>query len=367
MNTLNGFQAIVLKEFMHLRRDPTTLVIALMIPMVQLTLFGFAINFDIRHISTMIVDTDRSAASRQYVETLRTTDYVQITKYGQTSHDAEDAIRCGDVQIAVIIPPNFGRLTSLSLAGPGLPPGRLRPQVKVLIDGSDSQVATQARFAFVKPSIGAVEPRFDFLYNPDMKTTTFIIPGLIGVILQLVTVSLTSFSLVREREMGTLEQLMVSPVGRLGLMLGKVLPYLCLAMVEVVLVLLLGRIVFDVRVAGSIWLLLLLSIPFGMATLSLGLMISTIAQNQAQALQYSLLVTMPSILMSGFLYPRETMPGVLYLFSFALPVTYYMEILRGIVVRGAGFADLWQDVAALLILGAILIAISTARFRKTLA
>jgi ABC-type multidrug transport system permease subunit len=189
---------------------------------------------------------------------------------------------------------------------------------------------------------------------------------LIGVILQLVTVALTSFSLVREREQGTLEQLMVSPVGRLGLMLGKLLPYACLAMVEVVFVLIMGRYVFDVRVLGSVWLLMLLSVPFMVATLSLGLLISTIAQNQAQALQLTLMITMPSILMSGFIFPRETMPGVLYLITFTIPVTYYMQILRGIVVRGAGFMDLWPNVAALLVLDVILIAISTARFRKTL-
>lgn len=371
MNSLNGFRSIVLKEFLHLRRDPATLVIALMIPLVQLTLLGFAIDFDIRHISTMIVDCDRSAASRQYIDELRTTDYIQITAYGQNATDAEAAIRRGDARIAVIIPPQFGENESLALTGARQLAGAEAPQVKVLIDGSDSQVALRARMAFMRPSVsiapGEVDTRFNIMYNPDMRTATFMIPGLIGVILQLVTVALTSFSLVREREQGTLEQLMVSPVGRLGLMLGKLLPYACLALVEVVMVLLAGRYVFDVHVMGSVALLMLLSIPFAVATLSLGLLISTIAQNQAQALQLTLLITMPSILMSGFIFPRETMPGVLYLLTFALPVTYYMQILRGIVVRGAGFTDMWQYVAALVILDVILIAISTVRFRKTLA
>lgn len=206
----------------------------------------------------------------------------------------------------------------------------------------------------------------DMVFNPDMKTSLFMIPGLIGVILQLVTVSLTSFSLVREREHGTLEQLMVSPVGRLGLMLGKLAPYAGLAMLEMATVLLVGWIIFDIRPVGSLALLVLLTLPFVVAALALGLLISTIAQNQAQALQFTLLITLPSILLSGFVFPRETMPGALYLLSMAIPVTWFMDILRGIIVRGAGFTDLWQNAMALLIITTALLAISTSRFQKSL-
>ena len=362
MNSLYGFHAIALKEFLHLRRDVTTLVIALAIPVVQLMLFGYAIDFDIRHIRTLVVDMDRSAASRRYVDNIRTTDYLQLIGYASDPLAAESALRRDDARVAVIIPPGFGRAFDSAIGD--------RPQVKVLIDGSDSQVAIRARMAFIRPAQvatpGSVDTRFNVLYNPDMRTATFMIPGLIGVILQLVTVALTSFSLVREREQGTLEQLMVSPVGRLGLMIGKLLPYACLALVEVCMVLLLGRCVFDVRVTGSIALLLLLSIPFVTATLSLGLLISTIAKTQGAALQFTILITLPSILMSGFIFPRETMPGFLYVLSTAIPVTYFIDILRGVIVRGAGFFDLWPDVAALLLIDFILISVATARFRKTL-
>ncbi|MDR3708480.1 MAG: ABC transporter permease [Capsulimonadaceae bacterium] len=362
MNSMYGFQSIALKEFLHLRRDVTTLVIALAIPVIQLILFGYAIDFDIRHIRTMIVDTDRSPASRQFIDNLRTTDYLQIVSEAHNPMEAEDALRRGDVRVAVIIPPDFGRIS-------GSPFGN-RPQVKVMIDGSDSQVALRARMAFVRPATSGAEAgvdvRFNIMYNPDMRTATFMIPGLIGVILQLVTVALTSFSLVREREQGSLEQLMVSPVGRLGLMIGKLVPYACLALIEVVMVLTLGRLVFDVHVAGSVALLFLLSIPFVVATLSLGLLISTVAKTQAAALQFTILITLPSILMSGFIFPRDTMPGCLYLLTFLLPVTYYIEILRGIVVRGAGFFDVWPSLAALLVIDCVLIAVATARFRKTL-
>jgi ABC-type multidrug transport system permease subunit len=359
---MNGFWSIARKELLHLRRDPTTLVIALLIPVIQLTLFGFAIDFDIRYIPTVVVDLDHSRESRAYVAGLRNTQYARIVGYLPAPEDAEQALRRGRAQIAVILPPDFARRSGA--------PGTV-PVVRVLIDGSDSQVATRARLAFQSPpslpAPGAVDARINVLFNPQMRTQVFTIPGLIGVILQLVTVALTSFSLVREREQGTLEQLMVSPVGRLALMLGKLAPYAILAMAEMAAVLVLGRLVFDVHVAGSVALLLLLSLPFVVATLSLGLLISTLARNQAQALQMTLLITLPSILMSGFLYPRDTMPGPLFLLSHAIPVTFFLQILRGVVVRGAGLPDLWPSVAALLVLTVILLGLATSRFRKSIA
>lgn len=366
---LYGFWSIAAKEVLHLRRDVASLVIALLIPVVQLTLFGFAINLDIRYIPMVVLDLDHSREGRQYLTALANTHYLEITSYVRTPDEAEAALRSGSARVAVIIPPDFSRRCV---------PGQT-PVVRVLIDGSDNIVATNARLAFLprpqSSSTGttpldvdlppAVDARVNMLFNPQMRTATFMIPGLIAVILQIVTVALTSFSLVREREQGTLEQLMVSPVGRLGLMLGKLAPYAVLAFVEMIAVVFLGWLVFDVQVAGSLPLLLLLSIPFIVAALSIGLLISTIAQNQGQALQMTMLIMLPSILMSGFMFPRDTMPGVLYMVSNVLPVTYFMQIVRGIIVRGAGFADLWPSVAALLLITVILLTISTSRFRKS--
>jgi ABC transporter DrrB family efflux protein len=226
----------------------------------------------------------------------------------------------------------------------------------------------RARMAFAGPSAlgpGDVEPRITVLFNPTMRTENFMIPGLIAVILQIVTVSLTAFSLVREKEQGTLEQLMVTPVGRLGLMLGKLTPYAVLALIEMVIVLSLGFLVFDVRVAGNLVLLVVLSLPFILAALSMGLAISTIAQTQAQALQFTLLIMLPSILMSGFVAPRETMPGALFLISGVLPVTHFLQIVRGIIVRGAGLPDVLQPTVALLAITCVLILIAATRFRKS--
>jgi len=357
---MRGFWNIARKELIHLRRDPTTLVIALMIPIIQLTLFGFAIDFDVRHIPMAVVDLDRSRESRAYIDSVRNTQYADVAAWLSTPDEAERALRRGTVRIALIIPPDFARRMN----------GRDTPAVRVLIDGSDSQVALRARMAFLRPATPgpeSVDARINVLFNPQMRTQVFTIPGLIGVILQLVTVSLTAFSLVREREQGTLEQLMVSPVGRLGLMLGKLAPYALLAFGEMIAVLVIGRVVFDVRVAGSVPLLLVLSIPFILAALSLGLLISTIAQNQAQALQITLLITLPSILLSGFVFPRESMPGPLYLITFALPVTFFLEVLRAIIVRGAVMSDVAPSVAALLLLSTLLLALSTLRFRKSMA
>lgn len=358
MNALMfGYLSVVRKEILHLLRDRTTMVIALMIPIVQLTIFGFAADFDVRHIPTVVADFDRSPQSRDYVRSLVNTHYLDVVDYVSDPEQARGAMRRGTAKVAVIVPPDFGRQV---LAG--------RPaQVQIMVDGSDSQVAIRARQAVMTPGAGPIDARVETEFNPAMRTQVFMIPGLIAVILQLVTVSLTAFSLVREREQGTLEQLMVSPVGRLGLMLGKLTPYAVLAVIETASVLFVGWLVFDVQIVGSVALLMLLSVPFIVAALALGLLISTISENQGQALQLTILVTLPSILMSGFVFPRETMPGALYLVSDAIPVTYFLEIIRGIVVRGAGLSDLWPDILPLLLIAAVLLAVSTKRFQKATA
>jgi ABC-2 type transport system permease protein len=355
---LQGFQDIVAKEFLHIMRDRMTLIIAMMIPIVQLILFGYALDFDVRHIRTAVVDMDRSSESRNLIARLKNTQYLDVVRYLPSPDMAQDALRRNDVRVVVIIPPDFARRFGT----------RSAPVVRVLLDGSDSQVANPARNAFLMPaSKPPVEVRFNVLFNPQVRTQVYTIPGLVCVLLQLITVSLTSFSLVREREQGTLEQLMVSPVGRLGLILGKLAPYSLLAMVELVFVLLMAHWVFDVTIAGNFLLLIILAVPFVIAALALGLFISTVAQNQAQALQLTMLTVLPSILLSGYISPRETLPGPLYLLSEILPVTHFMQISRGIVVRGANLSELLPSVFGLLIIATVLIAAATIRFRKSIA
>lgn len=357
--TLRGFGSIAYKETLHLRRDPTTLVFAIIIPIVQLLLFGYAVDFDVRHIPTVVVDMDQSMESRDYLTSLENTQYLQITHTVPTTDDALAELRRNTAKVAVIIPPDFGWRVAAAKS----------PTVRVLIDGSDSPSVVPARDAFLAPSApdpAQVQPRIDILFNPDIRTQVFTIPGLVGVVLQLVTIALTSFSLVREREQGSLEQLMASPVGKLGLLLGKLTPYAALSMLEIVFVLLMARMLFGIDVLGSYLLLFVLSAPFVVAALSLGLLISTFAQTQGQALQVTVLTTLPSILLSGYVAPRETQPGVMQLLGDCLPVTYYIQILRAIIVRGAGFMDVWPNVIPLVIISAVLLSVSTARFRKSI-
>ncbi len=363
--TLFGFKSMALKELIHIRRDRTTLVFALIIPAIQLSLFGYAVDFDVRHVRTAIVDMDRSRESREYAQSVVNTQYIDFVEKLNTPGEAEIALQRGDIRAALVIPADFARKYGT----------RVPPQVYVMVDGSDSQVANPARNAFRHPptippgaiSPDAVDVRVNYLFNPEIRTQIYTIPGLVGVILQLVTVTLTAFSLVRERELGTLEQLMVSPVGKLGLMLGKLVPYAGLALIEMFSVIFLARLLFNIKVEGSLPLLLLLSGPFVLAALSIGLLISTVAKTQAQAMQMTMLTLLPSILLSGYITPRETLPVPLYFLGNLFPVTYYIQIIRGIMVRGAGFTDLIWSVVPLTALMLILITAATTRFRKSVA
>lgn len=355
-----GLRSILVKEWMHLKRDRSTLFIALMIPMIQLTIFGFAIDFDVRHIPTAIVDLDKSRESRDYANKLSSSGYIDFIAHPNTTDEANELVRKGSVKVVVTIPDGFAREQLANRPAP----------VGVMLDGSDSQVALRARSAFGSGSStanAAVDVRMTVLYNPTSRTATFMIPGLMAVILQIVSVSLTAFSIVREKENGTMEQLMVTPVSRLGLMLGKIVPYLCLAMVELGVVLLAANLVFDVPAKGSLIVLTVMTIPFIFASLAMGLLISTVSKTQAQAMQFVQLTLLPSLLLSGYIAPRETMPGWLYAISTVLPATHYIQITRGIIVRGATFGDLTSPFFTLIVIALILVTISVRQFRKSLS
>lgn len=361
IRSLYGFAAIVRKEFMHIRREPSTLFFALVIPMLQMTLFGFAVNYDVRNIRTVVVDQDRSRESRAYIASLTNTHYLEVIGGVARPDDAARSLRNGQARVAVLIPPDFARRYGTSTP----------PQVEVLVDGSDSQVANpalQAVRGLSTPSSGAViDGRITVLFNPNSRTQTYTIPGLIAVIVQMVTVTLTAFSLVRERESGSLDQLMVTPVGRLGLMLGKILPYAALSSFEFLGVLYAARLIFDVPLKGSFLLLAGLAVLFIVCTLSLGLLISTVAKTQAEALQFTMLTILPSILLSGYIAPLETLPGPLTILSQIFPTTHFIQITRGIMVRGATLTDLLPSILALAAITVCLLTAATLRFRKTVS
>ncbi|MBI1318304.1 MAG: ABC transporter permease subunit [Candidatus Hydrogenedens sp.] len=368
-----GLGAIFYKETIHIIRDPRTLFLMLMIPGLQLTIFGFAIDLDVRDLHTVVCDLDRSQPSRDLLDAFENTGYFKITEYADSDADITRAIVRGTARVGIKIPEDY---TARLLAGE-------TASVQVLIDGSDSTVAQQAlnttngigltqSINIVSRRLGTdsllpleMQPRL--LFNPAMTTAHFIVPGLVGIIMQLVTMFLTAFSIVREKENGTIEQLMVTPVSRLGLMTGKLLPYACVGAFETTVVLLLMRFMFQVHIEGSVLLLAGFAAIFLFTALGLGLLVSTVAATQVEAMQWAFLIMLPSILLSGFIFPQETMPAPIYAIAQFIPVTYFIRILRGIILRGAGFADLWPQGLCLGLIGLALLLLSARRFHKTLA
>ncbi len=380
---MNGLIAIFLKEWAHIRRQPMTLFFAFIIPVAELLIFGYAINTTIEDIGTIVYDMDGRASSRELLDALRNTHTFRIVEHVYDRESTERALASGRAKVAVVIPPDY---SDRLLRGE-------QASVQVLIDGSDSQVASTAlnvakllglnvsmakargfaealQIAPARNPAGGlavpVDVRARLLYNPNLESAHFFVPALVGIILQLVTLFLTSFAIVRERETGTLEQLFVTPVGRLGLMLGKLTPYAMMGFLETLIVLAVMVYVFGVPIAGNLWLLLLLSVLFLLTALGLGLLVSTIARTQLQAIQVAFMIMLPSILLSGFVFPREGMPLPVYLLSFGIPVTYFLEILRGMILRGATVADLLPQVGGLAICFTLILTLATLRFRKQL-
>ena len=381
---LAGMWAVMVKEFVHVRRQPTTLFFMFVVPFIQTILFGYAIQTQIENIPTVVLDLDGRIQAQTLTEAFLNTRRFDLVEQVFDQSAFDHAIRSGRAQVGIVIPPNFSEQLLLVE----------QTQVQVLIDGSDSQVASTAQstaqllgqsisiqmarnkaeslqLAPARDTEGTavlpIEVRTRLLYNPDLESSHFFVPGLIGIILQLVTLFLTSFAIVRERELGTLEQLFVTPVSRSGLMIGKLIPYSVVGMIEVVILLFAMIYIFGVPVSGNIWLLFALALLFTVCSLGLGLFISTIAKTQLEAFQFAFIVMLPSILLSGFMFPRSEMPLPIYGASFALPATYFIEILRGIILRGANLADLATSVAGLSVCCIIVLVASVMRFQKRIS
>ena len=363
-----GLWAILKKEIIHLRRDPATRFV-FAIPLIELLLFGYAIDTDVKNIATVVFDLNQQGESRELIKEFESTRYFRIIDYVNSDVALQRAIVSGRAKVCIKIPPDY----STNLVN-----GR-QAQVQVLIDGSDS--TTAQRLLNASQSLGflkslrregvpidelSIDVRPRLLFNPNLASAHFFVPGLIGIILQLVTVFLTAFAIVRERERGTLEQLLVTPVSKGGLILGKLLPYCVIGFAQTVLVLLVMVFLFDVPISGSVALLLFLSALFLVPALGMGIVISTFASNQGEAMQMAVMVMLPSILLSGFVFPRESMPRLIYALTFLIPATYYIEILRGIILRGAGWLALWDEALILLGFSVFFMALSVARFKKRL-
>lgn len=368
----SSFVAIFTKEFIHIRRDRATFVIAFTIPIFQLVLFGF-IDQTVTNVPTVVVDQDVSSASRELMDKMKATHTFKITRVTADPIDARTDIAAGRAKVGVVIPPDYhekrARLTGA--------------KVLVLIDGSDSNVSAQAlgaingiaaddnvRTLSEKVSTGgraaprslSVQPIV--LFNPDGRTANFIIPGLVAILLQIVAIVLTAVSIVRERETGTLEQLLVSPIHPLGLMLGKLVPYMVIGFGEMAMILTAMRWGFDVPIRGSLLFLFGMALIYLFALLSMGLFISTRASTQAQAQQMAQMFLLPSIFLSGYIFPVAGLPFVLKWIGRFMPATHMIEIMRGVVLRDAGPMELLPNVLALVAISAVMVALSVRNFRR---
>jgi ABC-2 type transport system permease protein len=371
----SSFVSIMRKEIVHIRRDRASLIIAFSIPLFQLMLFG-SLDQTVRDVPTVVVDQDRTSGSREMVRQLESTDTFHVVEVTTNPREARERITQGRAKVGVVLPPDFG--AARAQASPGQ-----HASLLVLIDGSDSVVSSQALAAVnglaarvnldaISERVGAAaQPVLDshplILFNPSGRTANFIIPGLVAILLQIVATMLTAVAIVREREKGTLEQLLVTPVHPLGLMLGKLVPYLLLGVGEMMLILLAMRFAFGVPIRGSLLFLFAMAVVYLFALLALGLFVSTRVRTQAQAQLLAQLFILPSIFLSGYIFPVSGLPLPLYLVGRLLPATHMVEIMRGVVLRGAGLMDLLPNVLALVALSAVLLGLSVRQFHKVTA
>jgi ABC-2 type transport system permease protein len=365
---------IARKELIQLRRDRLTLGMVAALPVMQLLLFGYAINTDVRHIPTVVYDADASSESRDLVRSLEATRFFDVVGNVQGYDEIEHALRAGQARAALAIPARFaselrrGRTARLQLIVDGSDPQTVASATNTaagLVAARSAELSvtrTAARGGAPAPAAISLEPAT--WYNPELRTAVFVVPGLVGVILTMTMIMFTAMAIARERERGTLEQLVVSPIGRVELMLGKIIPYVAIGYVQMTLVLLLGAIAFRTPFVGSVLLLYVLALLFIAANLALGLVFSTVARTQQQAMQMSFFFLLPNILLSGFMFPYDAMPLPARVLAQALPLTHFLRVVRGIALKGAGFADLGHELIWLAGILVALVAAASIRFRK---
>jgi ABC-2 type transport system permease protein len=368
---MRGFRAVLRKEGLQMFRDRATLRFSLLIPVFQLVLFGL-IDTNIRHVPTVVFDQSRSAESRALIDDFVNTSYFEVVGFVPSRAALRQEIVAGRASVGIEVPPDFDEKRQRGQSANFL----------VLIDGSDSSISAQTLGAAngvalnqslveIRARVGVndfpLEARPTLLFNPDSRSANLLIPGLVAILLTFSGTLLSAYAIVRERERGTLEQLMVTPASPLAVVLGKILPYLALSFVQLCFVLALMTFVFKVPIHGSLALLLGLSLVYLFALLSLGLLVSSRAKTQMEATQLAQMVLLPSIMLSGYIFPLSSLPAPLRAVAQILPATHFIAISRGIVIRGATFQDLWSHVAALLVIAAVLVAGSARAFQKTIS
>jgi ABC-2 type transport system permease protein len=366
--------AIVLKEFTQLKRDRITFGMIVGLPIMQLVLFGYAINTDPKNLSTAVVVSDHSEFTRSYITAMQTTGYFRFVDGPMTEAAAHDALARGDVKFVVNIPPDFTRR---------LVRGE-RPAVLIEADATDPSAASAAlgsvreltRSVVAKDMTGALtmlapgadpfEVRVHKLYNPEGRSQLNIVPGLMGIILTMTMVMMTGLAITRERERGTMENLLSMPVLPIEVMSGKIVPYVFIGLIQATIILLAARFMFGVPFVGSVFLVYVCALLFITANLTVGITLSSLAQNQLQAMQLTIFFFLPSILMSGFMFPFEGMPQWAQWIGSVVPATYFMRLVRGIMLKGAGWGDLWPNVWPMIAFATVVMGIAVRFYRRTL-
>ncbi len=364
-----GLGAILFKEFIIVWRDPMTLFFMFFPPLVEMVAFGYALDTDVKHMAMVIFNEDRTVESRQFIDRFVNTETFRVVGEVQSIDEMSSQIRKGNAYVGLQIPPKFTQ--NLRAGHPA--------QVQLLVDGSNSTTALQAMNTALSVALTQsiesllretgrhgvpIDIRPQMLYNPAMKSPNFYIPGVIGIVLQIGTVFATAMAVVREREKGTLETLLVSPLSRWGLMLGKLVPYLCIGMTMAMILFALMHYMFHVPIAGNVFAMMFATLVYVFALLSLGLLVATKAENQMQALQISMTFMLPSVFFSGFVFPRETMPWIFYALGAILPTTYFISLMRAIILRGAHLFEYWPHLVVLIIMSVLLFAFCALLFRK---
>lgn len=370
-------RSLIRKEFIQIVRDPRTLMMMFVLPIVMLFLLGYSATNDVRNVPTAILDQDRSAKARDLINAYRAADYFGFAFDVDSVEKLKWLIDSGQAKAGLIIPPDYGQRLARGE----------QAQVAFVIDGSDPTVAGTALSAATligqtkatavlraeleaKGQSGAVQPpievRTQVWYNPDLVSAYFMIPGLIGMILQYMAIMLTSTAIVRERERGTIEQLIITPISSLELIAGKLTPYILIAFFDLMEVLILGTLVFNVPINGDIGLLLALAALFLVTTLGLGLLISTIAKTQFEAMMTAMFIQLPSIFLSGFFFPLAAMPPILQALSYVVPLRFFLIIVRAVTLKGVGVEAVAGEVIALIIFGVVVTLAAARRFRKRL-
>lgn len=371
---MNRLLALTWKEFLQLRRDRMTLRMIVLIPLLQTLIFGYAINYDVKDLKTIVLDESRSFESRELAAKMEATGYFEIVGHVSSMAQMQDEIDSARAMVGVVIDRDFGKDRHR-----GAPARAL-----LVVNASDTTTSSQAMSIMSGISQGMsiralsaragwahdtlpIDVRVRPWYNPDLRTSRFIIPGLIAIILTFTLIQFTASAIVRERERGTLEQLQVTPATRAELILGKILPFIAIGYFQFTLTVLLMRYLFGIRIMGSVLELYLVGFLFMAAVLGLGMLISTIAQTQMQASQMSMFFLLPFVFLSGYVFPIDGMPLIFRWISNVIPAKYFIEVIRGIVLRGASLADLWEPTALLAAYTLLIITAAVVRFKKTTA